>query len=132
MNDVINIAIGTDEVIKILDSSNKEIWHIQYPYEKKISENTYETVYSPYKLNESSNQTSLNLSPYRPFGYPSVWVNESGIIYGNGTAYTGDWRWNYRIYQSEYPYINIDSRWYRIVNASRMTAIVVVLSTLIE
>lgn len=25
MNDIINIAIGTDEVIKILDSSNKEI-----------------------------------------------------------------------------------------------------------
>ena len=132
MNDVINIAIGTDEVIKILDSSNREIWHIQYPYEKRINENTYETVYSPYKLNES-NQSVLNLSSSdAPFGYPSVWVDESGTIHGNGTAYTNIWKSYFRIYKSDDPYIYYKTKWYRIVSASRYTAAVVKLSTLIE
>ena len=89
----------------------------------------YTTVTSEYKLNEGAQTTLSGMSSQRPSGYPSVWVDTNGTIKGNGSAYTNTWRSYYRTYQSTYPYIYHNSKWYRIVSATSSAATVVPLTT---
>lgn len=89
----------------------------------------YTTVTSEYKLNEGTQTTLSGMGTQRPSGYPSVWVDTNGTINGNGSAYTNTWRSYYRTYQSSYPYIYYNSKWYRIVSATSTSATVVPLTT---
>lgn len=90
---------------------------------------SYTTVKSEYKLNEGAQTTLSSLTSQYPDGYPSVWVDTSGTIHGNGDAYSYRWSSYYSTYKSSYPYIYYGSKWYKIVSATRTSATVIPLTT---